>query len=192
MKSKKFFNVKNIIAVLVIMAIVVGFYEYTAKKSDATQVSGKEYDVLVNKDLEYAYPETPGEVVKLYARMVKCMYSGDLSDKELKKLMEKQRLLLADSLLENNPLDEQLERLKEDVKDYEDDDKSIITYKVASSDDVTYSKESGKQYAVLQATFTVKAEKKYEKTFEEFTLCKDKIGWKITGWTLANDNDTKK
>lgn len=192
MKGRKFFNIKNIIAVLVMIAIVVGFYAYTAKKSDKKQVSGKEYDVLVNKDLKYAYPETPGEVVKLYSRMVKCMYSGKLSEKELEKMVEKQRLLLADSLLEKNPLDKQLQRLKNDIKDYEEDDKSIITYKVASSEDVSYSKHFGKKYAVLQAAFTVKADKKYEKTFEEFTLCKDKTGWKIVGWTLADDNDTKK
>ena len=84
-------------AVLVAGALILGVFFMMNNKGKSTKVA--ENQVLLERDLENAYPETPTEVVKLYWRFNKYMYNKKVSDGELQKLMKQLRKLYDEEFL---------------------------------------------------------------------------------------------
>lgn len=188
-------NAKNIVIFIILIAIVVSYYISTSKKPSGVDKAKDEYTLLVEKDLEYGYPATPKEVVKCYARYVKCLYKGGLTDSQVEKLVKQLRILFDDELLAKNTLDSQLELLKRDIKDFKTEKKSITTYEV-DEDSIQMGTVDGEEKATIIIGFSVKEDTTYVRTTEQFLLRKDKDNkWKIVGWQLVkaetDDKTTK-
>ena len=165
----------------------------TREKEDTkTEIPAEtsEADILIKKDLDWDYPATPREVLKLYARLTKCIYNDELNDDQLEKLVKQVRNLYTYALLENNPEEEQIAFIKGDIAEYRKENKIIYSYTIDSANNVsTINTKTGKT-AILKMYFTLRAGATMARAFEEFSLLEEASGkWKIAGWRPADEKD---
>lgn len=188
-EKKKFrfaLNGKNVVVLILLVAIVAGFYMSTSNKTSESYNVQDEYDILRTKDLDLSYPETPKEVVKLYSRIVKCLYTKKLSDDKTRELVEQLRKLFDDALLQENSLEEQLGKLDKEVRGFKKAKKAIINYGV-DEESLETKEVDGVDCATIVASFSIKKKKNYTRTDELFLLKKNSDGqWKIVGWQLTD------
>lgn len=189
MAKKENGNKKGIIATVIGMVVIVGVilaaFLFLGKKEDSSILSGEmeEVDVLLSKNLSEDYPATPREVVRMYGRIMKCLFANSYSDEEFSKLSDMLMELYDEELLSKNPKEELDLRLESEVKEYKDALKEISHYVVESSSSAQASRIEGREYVTLKADFLVWEKGKYTKTYEEFSLRQADDGkWKILGW----------
>lgn len=174
--------VRTIVAVVMILAIVGGYYIFTMQKrasvEDAVELT--EVQKVITKDIEANYPATPREVVKYYNRILTCFYNEEYSEDELYALGDQARLLFDEELLGNNPRDEYFAALKADIEDYHEKSKMITNSTVCDSNDVNYQTVDGDECAYVTASYFINESKKYDRTYQMYVLRKDEDGnWKI-------------
>lgn len=185
------------VLIMTILAIVViyAYFRMTGKKEEP--VPKTKVEKLLNRNLEGNYPATPREVVKLYGELTKYLYNRNegekLTEKQFNALFDQVRLLYADSLLEKNPREEQLSRLKADVSLYEKQSRTIMSYSVQQSSQITFGKLHGRETAKVIIEFMTKATgEQPKKTYEEFLLqADDEEQWKIVGWQQVSGADSE-
>lgn len=174
--------VRTIVAVVMILAIVGGYYIFSMQKrasvEDAVELT--EVQKVITKDIEANYPATPREVVKYYNRILTCFYNEEYSEDELYALGDQARLLFDEELLGNNPRDEYFAALKADIEDYHEKSKMITNSTVCDSNDVNYQTVDGDECAYVTASYFINESKKYDRTYQMYVLRKDEDGnWKI-------------
>ena len=189
---KRFKGTKGIIILIVLVALMVGYYFYLSNKSgkEASEADKEmsAVDTVLLRDLSVNYPPTVKEVVKYYGDVLLCMYSGDCSDSDLDRLAKQMLNLYDDDLVANNPWNEYILRLREDVHDYNENDRKISSYIPAGSSSVDYLSVNSSDWARIQCTFYRKEKAASEPVSEIFLLRKDEAGkWKIFGWDLASN-----
>lgn len=181
MKNFKFV----IIGIACIILICVGFYSFsqknTTKEKDLTEV-----EKLIVKDLENNYPKTPREVVKLYNKIVSCYYGGEITNAEVEKLADQMLLILDDELLTVNQRDEYIDTVKKDIRNYENQNRSVVSANVCDSNEVKYidDKKEGTsktdKLAYVNANYFINTDGNFAYSYQEFVLRKDDDGrWKI-------------
>jgi LPS O-antigen subunit length determinant protein (WzzB/FepE family) len=185
-KSK---GVKGTILIIVLMALVIGYYFYLSnyqKKTDETVVTAVQ-DVLL-RDLDTNYPPTPREVLKYYSDITKCLYNEKYTEEQLEQMADKLLALYDEELAENNPRDEYIKDLKNDVSDFTKNGYSIVSYTTSTSTDVEEYTYDGRQCARLYCTYSVKSGADYKTSKQVFVLRKEtETGhWKILGFELVN------
>lgn len=174
--------VRTIVAVVLILVIVGGYYIFARQKrasvEDAVELT--EVQKVITKDIEANYPATPREVVKYYNRILSCFYNEEHTEDELYALGDQARLLFDEELLENNPRDQYFAALKADVEDYHEKSKTIFNSTVCDSNDVNYQTVDGDECAYVTTSYFINQAKTYERTYEMYVLRKDEDGnWKI-------------
>lgn len=181
-----------LIMVVVVIAVAIGFWQIMESKRTKSENAQKskieEVNAIVEKDFEANYPGTPREVVKMYSRISSCCYNQNLSDEEITLLVGKMRELFDEELLESNPEEEHIKKLKKDAANYHDAKRSISSYTVDKNSSVKKKTIDGKEYASLRASYLVQENNSgYTKTYEEFLLRADKNDhWKIVGWEVVS------
>ena len=189
-KKKKNSPVGTIIFMVLFAGVVIGlFFLITRNKNKDTKeipATSSEADVLIKKDLDWEYPVTPREVLKLYCRITKCLYNDDLTDEQIKKLVSKLRNLYTFELQENNDEDDQIKLIKGDRAEYKKDKKTIFQYTVEKSENISYIETKAGNTALIEMYFTIQAGANMNRSFEEFSLVQEDSGrWKIAGWKLS-------
>lgn len=174
--------VRTIVAVVLILVIVGGYYIFTTQKrasvEDAVELT--EVQKVITKDIETNYPATPREVVKYYNRILSCFYNEEYTEDELYDLGDQARLLFDEELLENNPREQYFIALKADIEDYHEKSKTITNSTVCDSNDVNYQTVDGDECAYVTASYFINEAKTYDRTYEMYVLRKDEDGnWKI-------------
>ena len=89
-------QLRGVIAGLVCILIVVGYYYYLSNRDTKTTSEPEELSTIAKittKNLDDAYPKTPREVVKLYNEILKCYYNEDCTDDEIDALAGQARKL---------------------------------------------------------------------------------------------------
>ena len=171
---KKYVKTIIIVSVLALMCIAYFFYLSNRKSTkDATDKSvwNQEVAALTTKDIDKNYPESPKEVVKLYARITKAYYKTSLTDEQTDK--------------------EFLDALKADIADYNSAKRYIADYTMDGSQAVKYTTIDNKEYASLVVLYSVREGSKLHKSYTRFVLRKDSDGkWKILYWELINGNNS--
>lgn len=197
-KSKKKTTTIIVIMFAVVIAIVIGFWailEQGRNKVEEDKLihsKNEEVNTLLNKDLNIDYPSTPREVLKMYSRLQSCVYNQDLSDKDLTAIVGQMRMLFDDELIVANSLEQQLEDLKKEIKEYQKAKRTISNYVIDKESSTTEKKLEGKEYATLEVSYLIQENRGYNKTYEQFILRKDeKDKWKILGWELVRSEDGK-
>lgn len=181
-----------LMAVIVVGAFFLLNHRDSDSDSDQSQTVLTEVEKLLAKDLDHSYPGTPREVLKLYSRILKCFYSGTMSDSQIEQMAGQIRKLFDEELLASNPEREYLEDLKTEIEEYQSLKKTIMSYVIEKSSSVEKSTVEGKEYATILATYLVKEGTSYEKTYEEFMLREDEKGhWKILGWRLVQPTEVE-
>ena len=192
--KKKSGPLGTIIFMVLFAAVVIGIYFAITrgKNIDTKEIPAEtsEADALIKKDLDWEYPATPREVLKLYCRITKCLYNDDLTDEQIKKLVSQVRNLYSFDLLENNAEDEQIAFIKGDRVEYKKDKKTIFSFAIDSASNIEYIDTKAGKTALIKMYFTIKAGANMDRSFEEFSLIRQDDGkWKIAAWRQS-ENET--
>lgn len=188
---------RTIIVIAVLVALGLGYYYYLANKDtgkDATDIAAdtSEVSVLISKDIMANYPESPKDVVNLYARITKAYYDTSLTNEQIEAL-GKQAHLMFDDELKNTQTDADFyEKLKEDIGNYNSTKTRISSYVIQSAAKTKYSTFKDRQYASIALVYYLRQGDKLIDSPTKFTLRKDDDGhWKILFWELTEiDSDT--
>lgn len=182
---------------LIVFLIVIaglGYYTYLHNNAVGNQEvpEKSEKDTLLNYDFENYYPKTVREAVKLHCRYLKSTYNNEFSEEELFIINQQMRKLFDDELIEHNPEDKQLQKLKEEVQLYADNKRKFISYSLAEASQIQYNTEEGKDYAKIKVTIVLKLESSNVTGEEEYILRKDADNrWKILGWQAVDNKDAE-
>ncbi|NLK73983.1 MAG: hypothetical protein GX288_01670 [Clostridiales bacterium] len=183
-KGKKS-NVKNVLLLAVLVVLVVGFFIIKSKQmainKDASKGKVTDVDILIEKDLELYYPETPREVVKLYSNMIKTLYSG-IDDEKIEALALKIRELYDKEFLAHNPEDRYIADLYSEIAIWNKANRKITN--VILGDKIETYTKNDMEFATIKVSYTIE-EKSKEIERKHYILRKNEKGqWKILGWEL--------
>lgn len=172
----------TVLSVICIAAVLGGYLYLTlhrrASVEDAVELT--EVQEIITKNLDQKYPATPREVVKLYNRIITCYYDEEYTQDELYDLGDQARKLFDAELLDNNPRDQYFEDLKNEIKDYKERSRTIVSSSVSKSNDVKYETVDGDECAYVTASYFIEEKKNYSRTYQMYVLRKDEDGnWKI-------------
>lgn len=185
-------------AILVIAALILAVYfminKQAEKKAEDSVLPTTEVGKILAKDLETKYPETPTEVVKLYWRMNRCMYSEDTSDKDVEAILKQLRKLYDDELLqdEKNTYEKMLKKFNSDKKKRVDAGQTFVTSVVQKNNTLEIVKMDGKDSTSVMTSTLLKGKKETYKVYERF-ICRygDDGKWKILGWQQVTKEDAE-
>jgi len=187
---------RTIIVIAVLVALGLGYYYYLANKDtgkDATDIAAdtSEVSVLISKDIMANYPESPKDVVNLYARITKAYYDTSLTNEQIEALGKQARLMFDDELKNTQTDADFYEKLKEDIGNYNSTKTRISSYVIQSAAKTKYSTFKDRQYASIALVYLRQGDKLIDSP-TKFTLRKDDDGhWKILFWELTEiDSDT--
>ena len=188
---------RTIIVIAVLVALGLGYYYYLANKDtgkDATDIAAdtSEVSVLISKDIMANYPESPKDVVNLYARITKAYYDTSLTNEQIEALGKQARLMFDDELKNTQTDADFYEKLKEDIGNYNSTKTRISSYVIQSAAKTKYSTFKDRQYASIALVYYLRQGDKLIDSPTKFTLRKDDDGhWKIIFWELTEiDSDT--
>ena len=188
---------RTIIVIAVLVALGLGYYYYLANKDtgkDATDIAAdtSEVSVLISKDIMANYPESPKDVVNLYARITKAYYDTSLTNEQIEALGKQGRLMFDDELKNTQTDADFYEKLKEDIGNYNSTKTRISSYVIQSAAKTKYSTFKDRQYASIALVYYLRQGDKLIDSPTKFTLRKDDDGhWKILFWELTEiDSDT--
>ena len=174
---------RMIMIVVICVALLVGgfaFWSYRNGNASSEDVELTKVQQLITKDLEKNYPQTPREVVKTYNEIITCFYNEEYTDAELEKLVDMTLLLMDEELAANNPKQQYLKDVKSDIAEFEEAERTIISYTLPSSNDVEYRTVDNRECAYVETSYFMKVKNSYEKTYQTYVVRKDEDGnWKI-------------
>ena len=187
-------NQKTILLMVIMAAAIITLYLYLVNRDDQTNSPSTKTEVgkLLSKDFETSYPSTPTSVLDMYKRILKCFYNQGLKEKEVDALADQMRILFDDELLEANPRDKYIEKLKQEIKEFKKSKREMMETESPKSSEAEYSTIKKEEYATVQTELLFKEKDGYSKTFEQFIFRKDAKGnWKILGWKEVVSNETE-
>lgn len=188
MKKKPKFLTPLIFVVLAL--IVVGVFYYCSRKeidNNESLAAEDEVSLIVNRDLELNYPGTPKSVVTYYSEIIQTIYKTEHTDEQLQALARQARGLFDEDLLKHNEYNEYMDRLRAEVKSYQDAGRFISGYQIEDGYNIEFIEYEGRSYAKVNVKYYVREGKNLIHTYEEYTLRKDEAGkWKILYWELSD------
>lgn len=142
----------------------------------------KLYDEVTAHDLDGGYPGTAEEVVNLNNKIVQLYYGKMVKNEEiLTELVDIQRKLFADELLDKNPRENQVETLLEAIDELYS--QNVYVYKIEQG--ITYY-SSNVNMCIVPVTQTLI---NYENVYWNYFLRQDADGrWKIYTYMRADEN----
>lgn len=179
-------NLKKIIVIMVLTALVVGYYFYLTNRvinTGDSESAKEEVEKLITRNLEGDYyPQLQRDVVAFYSRIMKAYYYTELTNEEIEALGKQARNLFDEELLMRNPEEEYYENLKSDIKAYNKAKRKILDYKVQSSSEIKTFTFQGENFSIVRAVYYMKDSVHYT-TYQDYVLRKDENGqWKILFW----------
>ena len=150
-------------------------------KDSATR---SEIQKLLDKNFDTSYPATEREVIKVYCRLQKQIYSDECTDEEMQGLFKQMRKMYDEELLAENPYNKHYDALVKEVKQYKEEKTKITNYEIIQDvGEVKKGTYEGKEQALVDVCFKTKEKNERQSFVQEFVLRKDESGrWKILGW----------
>ena len=192
---------KNTIRIVILSIalgfLILGYYFYLSRSGSRTENSvatekQTEMQKVLDKDFVNSYPETPRSVIKWYNRIQMLYYDEDTSEKQLEGLCDQAMLMMDADLLQMNPKEVYVTQVKDDVEDYKNHNRKIVSIDVADTANVEYETAGGKDYAYVQVYYFIKEGSNFQNTYQKYCLRKDDSGkWKILAVQLTDaDGDS--
>lgn len=187
-------NFRVVIAVVIMVFLVVGYYFYLShrdvtggKQEQTVKAQGNAIAAeIAVRDLDSNYPETPREVLKLYAKITQAYYASDTTETQIEQLGAQARKLFDQELRSKQKESEFIEALKADVKNYHSLKRYISDYKVDSSSNFEFKTINGQSYAIGTVLYYVREGNNLDNAYHSYKLRKDEDGkWKILYWELS-------
>ncbi|MDE7476802.1 MAG: hypothetical protein K2M91_02440 [Lachnospiraceae bacterium] len=180
---------KTAIIIVVLVVLVGGYYFYLSnyKNTDEETIITAVQDVLL-RNLDNDYPPTPREVIKYYSDITKCLYNETYTEQQLEQMADKLLALYDEELAENNPREQYIKDLKDEINAFTNNGYSIVSYTTSKSTDVEEYTLGGRKCAKLYCSYSVKAGVDYKSSRQAFVLRREaETGhWKIFGFELVN------
>jgi len=180
---------------LIAVAAIGGYYQVMKRQKMQSEVKTPttEVEKLIAKDLDIGYPETPTEVMKLWGRLNQCIYNSKLSDEEFDSLAKQLRKMYSSDLLEQNPEDKHIQKLRDEVEAFKDDKKKIVSYSAETGSAVQYKTINDRDCANIKISYFMNTGgRSYAKTFQSFVLVMQNDRWKILGFKNGQQENTTK
>lgn len=182
------------IGIMIVFAVIIlMFYYYFANHTGSTKEASvkdlTENEKIMQLDFEQNYPETPREVVKTFARIIKALYNNPKED-EIEPLALKVRQLYAADFLLNNPESDYLENLREDIETWKDKGRKITNYLLVHQELEEKNEIDGVPYSVNYVSYTIRENGKFTETWKVLLRQEDEK-WKIVGWEYVPEEDTE-
>jgi len=174
-----------LVVLLAIFLVLIVRAFYSMLTDDSSKDDGKRTEVqkLLDKNLDDSYPATEREVVKIYCRIIKEMYSGECSDDEIQGLFGQMRKLYDEELLSENSYEKHYKKLCDELSSYKKAKKKIVNYTIEDSENVQKGEYDGKEQALVDVTLSLKEKNEWQHVNQQFVLRKDDDGrWRILGW----------
>lgn len=195
MGNKKSAIIKTVVCVVIMAALIGGYYLYISNKDFRTKEQKQEEQAhiteLLSTDLGKNYPENPREVLDYYSQLICCAYNEELTEEQFQALCVRIRALLDDELLEQNTQEQYAENMRKEIEEYKAEKKIITSYQVFKNSEVEYGEKDGDNFAILSAYYRLKSKKDSDiRTAEEFIMRQDsEKRWKILGWEVTGEKD---
>lgn len=180
--------VVGIVMALLAVFIIGGFFlvRSIGLKNLELKKSKTEVEKLMELNLDDNYPGNAREVLKIYNRILKCCYNEELTDEQIKKLAEQNQKLFDEQLLEKNPYNQYVEKLKKDIEDYKSKKTTIANIAIQDLAEAEREERGGYKFCNLLVSYIVKDTKGLKTTNEKYYLREDDKGrWKILFWELT-------
>ncbi len=181
-KMAKNMSVFAFLTCLVVIGIMFVYYQHkNSDPSDSGEASSaSEVQRLAQKDLEMGYPETPTEVLRFLGRVNQCMYNNEIMEGEyFDGLLSQIRMLYSESLLQQNPLEEHKQNLREEMNGFASTKRKIVNYTVDKSSSVKYRTIDGKECAYVQMAYFFNEKGNYSKSFQDYVMIRENDRWKV-------------
>ena len=187
---------------MIILVLVVGVGYFAAlkfkekKNSEKADISFTETEVLLGIDLgeKENYPAKSREVIKLYSRILMCLYNDtEITAEDFEAPVKMQREDYDDELLAINPENSHITALMAEAAEYAEANKRISDYEVATVSNIESWKDEGKNYASMTARYIIIEGGVSSSVYHKFLLRYDDEAsrWKILGWEAASKDDMK-
>lgn len=172
---------RKLLAIILLILMGIGFYMFIDKNiTPSNQLNNKNIDIL-EYDLENNYPSTPREVIILYNKLQKKLYQNKKDDEKIQQLIKQQRKLFHKELLDKNPYDIQIDRLKIELEKTQDN--KIIESKIQDLTPDNYFGERKELCKIKTIYYLINGN-----IYIEFLLQKDEQNsWKILGWQNTDE-----
>ena len=187
---EKFKGTKGIIIMLILAALVIGYYYHLSHKAVpekevvSTETLSPVQEVLA-RNTETNYPQTPREVVKYFSEITKVAYNEELTEEDVADLAAKIEQLYDDELVANQSSDGYVSNFQADIASAHSKKQTVFTYTLSSSVDVETFEEDGYEWARLHCIYGIRQDGLLYNSDTVFVLRKDSNGhYKIYGWKL--------
>ncbi len=183
----------TVVSMIVLAAAIIAVYYYWSNRTEPLSNAEKsltENQKLINKDLVQNYPETPKEVTKIFASIMKAIYSNP-KEEEIKPLALKVRELYDDELLANNPENTYLTNLYSDLANWKKKNRIITNFLLVKEDEEEQKEIDGIKYATKYISFTIQQNIKFTETWKVLLRQNEEEQWKIMGWSYIKDDNSK-
>ncbi len=182
---------RKTIAILLLIIIGGIFYLYMDSMGDKTdeiinkndlttdtlvELARNDYDTLC--EIISELQESPDQVVKFYALVTKALYSRDLNEDELKKIIQSQRRIFHQELLKENPEEQHISRSAALIQQAKQEDIKFVDYSI----NATEFKGESNDKARIKAVFYRNKPVDGGKIYQEFLLHQESSLWYIIGW----------
>lgn len=181
-------KVKGAIIMVGIVLLIGGYYFYLSNKgSEGTEDTVTAVQNVILRNLETDYPPSPKEVVKYYSELAKCLYNENYTDEQFSQMTDKLLAIYDDDLVANNPRDQYVKDLTDELDKFEKSGYTIASYEASAATDVDYYNHDGRECASLYCKYSIRSGGKLTTSQQEFVLRKDlETGhWKILGFELV-------
>ncbi|MCR5802380.1 MAG: hypothetical protein K6G57_08630 [Lachnospiraceae bacterium] len=185
---------RQVRATAIIIILVLGLVAYYAflsarAKDNKAEAAMSAREIVLSRNLNNDYPATPREVMKYYNEITKCMYNEELTGEEIDELGMKAREVYDDDLLAINETGGYLLRLRNEVKEGNENQRKITLASVASSSSVDYFTDDGYSWARILCTYNINENGTSLPQQRIIYLLRKDSGkrWKIYGWDLEEN-----
>ena len=189
--TKKGNNIIGILFIVLVVCILVGFFVISMIKNRDTAGYFNKDDKIAAEAIyekvmsisEENYPITPEEVVTLYTEGYKLLYGDKIKDTSIvPNILEKQRILLSDEILTNNPIEEQEKNVLSSMENIKNNKVRLTSIEIKpvmydpSDSNVAYVKVDKKDNLFQTYYYLYYLERQPDEK------------WKITGWYNTDEN----
>lgn len=189
-KNAKMLTMLVAIAVVIVLTYVA-FQKKQSEKAIQTEekTSVSEIDNIIMKNLEEEYPASVRELVKYYYKVLQCMFNGQASDKQIIKLIDKERALFDKELLKKNEYSEFVKGRNAEIRQYKKSGVKLLKFVIQDSEETKYWQNNNSEMASIKAHIYMTGKKSYKDVYQEYVFRKDSEGkWKILSWSNTSDD----
>lgn len=171
---------RKLLAIMIIILCVVGYYSYLNRDKFVKKEKLTGFDKIIELSSGGEDLDNPDDAIIRNNQIISYLYGGEIKPEEIETLINLQRDLFDPDLLEINPVELQIEKIKSKIQEYKEKGFKIITVKQKSA---TYE-EKNKNVARIKVIQYTNGE---SDNYLEYYLRKQVDGtWRILGWKVVD------